>query len=262
MAINKKLIHFKSKENFDTEVANGNILDNSIVFIQDSKEISTHGTVYKTVNWSVLGREVIPGGPVIDTTGKANGVYVVTAEGELVDKSAATLDCIGVAFISNNQKVMIPKANASDGTNIILYWGKNLYGQDVPNLENLTDTTAAKADYNGKANTAAIIAGYAALGKDMDSQDMCKVLETFNEGGYTDWYVPAAGQLQEFYSNKTAINAALTAINGIAFMSNRYWSSSEKSSGHAWFMDFDYNQVNGTLKSYNYCYVRFVRDLQ
>lgn len=59
MAINKKLIHFKTKENFENEVANGNILDNSIVFIQDSKEISTHGTVYKSVNWSVLGPELI-----------------------------------------------------------------------------------------------------------------------------------------------------------------------------------------------------------
>lgn len=54
MAINKKLIHFKNKENFDKEVANENILDSSIVFIQDSKEISTHGTVYKSVNWSIL----------------------------------------------------------------------------------------------------------------------------------------------------------------------------------------------------------------
>ena len=54
MAINKKLIHFKNKENFNKEVANENILDSSIVFIQDSKEISTHGTVYKSVNWSVL----------------------------------------------------------------------------------------------------------------------------------------------------------------------------------------------------------------
>ena len=54
MAINKKLIHFKNQQTFEQEVANGNILDNSIVFIQDSKEISTHGTVYKTVNWSVL----------------------------------------------------------------------------------------------------------------------------------------------------------------------------------------------------------------
>ena len=54
MAINKKLIHFKNKQNFENEVANNNILDTSIVFIQDSKEISTHGTLYKTVNWSVL----------------------------------------------------------------------------------------------------------------------------------------------------------------------------------------------------------------
>ena len=54
MAINKKLIHFKNKQTFEQEVANENILDTSIVFIQDSKEISTHGTIYKTVNWSVL----------------------------------------------------------------------------------------------------------------------------------------------------------------------------------------------------------------
>lgn len=54
MAINKRLIHFKNKEDFENEVANNNILDSSIVFIQDSKEISTHGTVYKTVCWSIL----------------------------------------------------------------------------------------------------------------------------------------------------------------------------------------------------------------
>lgn len=55
MAINKKLIHFKEKTNFDNEVANGNINDYSIVFVQDSKDISTHGSVYKSVNWAVLG---------------------------------------------------------------------------------------------------------------------------------------------------------------------------------------------------------------
>jgi hypothetical protein len=54
MAINKKLIHFKTKNSFDRETSQGNILNNSIVFIQDSKEISTHGTLYKSVNWSIL----------------------------------------------------------------------------------------------------------------------------------------------------------------------------------------------------------------
>ena len=189
-----------------------------------------------------------------------NGVYAVTADGKLIDYHTADSSCIGVAFISANQKVMIAKANATDGTNTKLYWGKNLYEQDVPNLEYLADDTAAKADYNGKANTEAIIAGYAALGKDMDSRDMCKVLETYNEGGYIDWYVPAAGQLYEIYTNRTAINQALTAIGSTAFKSNGYWSSSDYSSSHARSMDFFGGSVSYYSKN-KYTYVRFVRDL-
>lgn len=54
MAINKKLIHFNKKEDFDREVANGNILDHSIVFVKDSKEIYTHGTTYGSIKWSII----------------------------------------------------------------------------------------------------------------------------------------------------------------------------------------------------------------
>lgn len=46
MAINKKLIHFKTKQKFNEELANGNILETSIVFISDTQEIYTHGTFY------------------------------------------------------------------------------------------------------------------------------------------------------------------------------------------------------------------------
>lgn len=46
MAINKKLIHFNKKEDFLKEQEAGNILNTSIVFIKDSKEIYTHGEFY------------------------------------------------------------------------------------------------------------------------------------------------------------------------------------------------------------------------
>ena len=52
MAINKKLIHFKTKAAFDREYNDGgktgtnNILDTSIVFIKDSQQIYTHGQFY------------------------------------------------------------------------------------------------------------------------------------------------------------------------------------------------------------------------
>lgn len=77
MAIDKKLIHFKTKENFNSangvngsvdaptagSEANGNaeygqIKGTSIVFIKDSGEIWTHGNLYRSVNWSVL---TVPG---------------------------------------------------------------------------------------------------------------------------------------------------------------------------------------------------------
>lgn len=46
MAIEKKLIHFGKLADFEAQLTAGNILDRSIVFIQDAKKIWTHGTYY------------------------------------------------------------------------------------------------------------------------------------------------------------------------------------------------------------------------
>ena len=46
MAIEKKLIHFSKLSDFETQLNAGNILDYSIVFIQDAKKIWTHGQYY------------------------------------------------------------------------------------------------------------------------------------------------------------------------------------------------------------------------
>ena len=190
----------------------------------------------------------------------SNGVYAVSADGKPIEVANADASCIGVAFISAKQKVMIAKTNATDNQGVSPFWGYDFYGIDVPNLEYFADATVAKADYNGKANTAAIISGYAALGVDMNSRDMCKMLEAYNEGGYTDWYVPAAGQLYEFSSNKAAINEALTAVSGDEFEFS-FWSSSEKDSKNAWNMNFSNGNVSTNFK-YDNIRVRFVRDLQ
>ncbi|MGM9531584.1 phage baseplate protein [Intestinibacter sp.] len=46
MAINKKFIHFKKKIDFENELSNNNILDTSICFISETKEIYTHKQLY------------------------------------------------------------------------------------------------------------------------------------------------------------------------------------------------------------------------
>ena len=271
MAINKKLIHFKNKTDFNKEVANENILDHSIVFIQDSKEISTHGTVYKSVNWSVLEDLEIPGGITINTEGKSNGVYAITAKGELITYNDAAVDatCLGVALITDNQKIMIEKNDGKhvDGYSAGFVWGSYIYGIDVEDIRNTTNESDAKTDFNGKANTMAIYATYSEDVVMDNSIDMCYVLSTFNEMdenediSFNDWYIPAFGQLWEIYTNKETINEVLSKINGTE-LTNSYLSSSEYDASYAWIIN-----VSGSVEyidkdNYYYgCKVRFVRDI-
>lgn len=55
--VDNTLVHFKTKENFKRE--KGNIQDTSIAFIKDSKQISTHDTIYNFVNWNVLDGNIV-----------------------------------------------------------------------------------------------------------------------------------------------------------------------------------------------------------
>ena len=207
-------------------------------------------------------------GLTINSTGKANGVYAITATGELIAYNDANIDatCLGVALITDNQRIMIEKTQSYDATNTSFCWGKNLYQKNVAGITETTDQTVAKADFSGKEHTNAIITAYTEHSVDMDAQDMCKVLQTFNDGenngGFTDWYIPALGQLYEIYTNKTNINAALTAMSSIAFgvSGGSYWSGSEYSSDFGLYVDFNIGKVGNGNKG-NWNKVRFVRDI-
>ena len=169
----------------------------------------------------------------------------------------------------------------SDNTSITNYTqtgggGTEYYGylpkadgtyQSTPNLSGdyTTWTSGALSDFNGKANTAALLAA-----SDTDSYttyaNMATWCRIFNQTatenqGYTDWYIPACGQLSLMYLNKTAINNALTKIGGQTIASDTYWSSSEYDSDNGWRVLFDKGFVLYNVKSSN-CRVRFVRDIK
>ena len=54
-----KVMHYQTKEEFDNELEQDNILDDVIYFIDDTKEIITHKNIYKSVNWGVLRKNNI-----------------------------------------------------------------------------------------------------------------------------------------------------------------------------------------------------------
>jgi len=239
--------------------------------------------------WNPITKDNLTLEKYVDTTPQ---VYAVSSTGALMDVANADESCIAVALVVGEHKFWIEKTQSYDATNIKFYWGENLEGKDVagiteistgngylpkangsyestPNLSSdyTTWTSGGLSDFNGKNNTNAIITAYAEHSVEMNAQDMCVVLQTFNAGtygsnqGFTDWYIPSLGQLALIYLNKTAINEALTAIGGTTFSADFYWCSSEKSSYHGWRVEFFNGLCGGGGKSNGGCMVRFVRDI-
>ena len=50
-----------------------------------------------------------------------NGVYAVARNGKGLTVEEADSSCIGVALITDNQRIMIAKTNATDGTHALVY---------------------------------------------------------------------------------------------------------------------------------------------
>ena len=142
---------------------------------------------------------------------------------------------IGITLPNGDEVFFSPDDNFIPGTGLDgLVWGSNT---DVPNLPNLDTRPEASMDYNGEANTVAIIA---ALGNyDPPSTNYtsyaAKLCDDLVAYGYDDWYLPSAGELL----------FAATQTN-LSFNSNTfYWSSSERSSTRAWgYLNSFINQSN------------------
>jgi hypothetical protein len=72
----------------------------------------------------------------------------------------------------------------------------------------------------------------------------------YNEGGYSDWYLPSKDELNKLYLNRFLIGG---------FSPNSYWSSTEVNTNAAWLQNFfDGSQRNDELKS-DLFYVRAIR---
>ena len=124
--------------------------------------------------------------------------------------------------------------------NVIFDWGLTKYDTEY----------LAKTDFNGKANTAAIINAIKAYdtsnGTDNITGNIGDIIQKYHTEGTIagDWYIPSCGEAYKMYENKTTLLASFNKINtasssaglsgSVLLTSNAYWSSSEYSKGNAW----------------------------
>ena len=247
----------------------------------------------RKLNISVITADVVitMDGIVWDwkTVSKNDGIYAIKSDGTLVAyDDASDASYAGVAI------VMYGRAMQISHSEITSIWGStstdiagldNFYkvgggsgagagylaGSSTPQL-NKDHTTwphtlgSALSDTSGWRNTDVLIS------KQTVSTYLGPKTKAFRKGssnqGYSDWFVPACGQLAYMYLKMSEINAILKKISGATQFGkststqNRYWPSTERNTDCALTLDFDEGYLSvGAPKSNNGA-VRFLRDIK
>ena len=154
-----------------------------------------------------------------------------------------------IGVVVKDNELVVSQRLANDMT-----WGG--YGTDISTLANYSSSTDAKTDFNGKANTALIVAAHTSAGLTSSESAAIYCNEYSTEGTNAgDWYLPAAGELYKYVygggTNYSKINTTMTTL-GWTFGSRYFWSSSELSANLACLVYSDYGYVTNDSKNYNY----------
>ena len=124
-----------------------------------------------------------------------------------------------------------------------------------------SDRVTAINDWNGKTNTAQQIAhstSSAVTNTASYAPGFCNLYSRANANGKGltagKWWLPSLGEMMMIYANMTKINYALSLINGATqLVEDAYWTSTETSATHAWFLYLDDGTASGYTKaSYTY----------
>ena len=178
----------------------------------------------------------------------ANGVYICDSDGKLTAvgswNTSNNSKAVGVAVVSDKCSFIIDKTNSNDS----IQWGG--YGTDVPGLSNITNNTEARLDYNGSSNTDKIISS---LGSNIKiAAGWCESKSITVGGEIRKGYLPALGEWQTAYNNKSQVDSALSKIGGTAMLTGYHWASTEYSSNGAWRLNWGSGYVSTSGKGDTY----------
>ena len=187
---------------------------------------------------------------------KDAGVYIQHVNGSLHTEAEwtaggyANSDANGVAILSETVPAfVIAKEDASSST---LRWGG--YNKTVPDIVTSTSSATAVLDYDGAGNTPKIIEYLAGTNDGyVDGAPAAEACAAFTFPNGKKGYLPALGEWQGAYNNKTAVVSAMTLIGGTAIRADYYWSSTQSNSYCSWTLHWSIGRlINGNKNDYIY----------
>jgi hypothetical protein len=207
-----------------------------------------------TTNANGLVSIEIGGGTGFDTINWANGPYFIKTETDPTGGTTYTIT-------GTSQLLSVPYAlhaktaesiSGGDSTHhvgelfgggVIFYLWKDA-GVEHGLIASLNDVSAsaqwssitgtligaaAQSPVDGQANTTAIVA-------QGDISGAAFICDNYSNGGFNDWYLPAAWELNNLYNAAFIINT-VAGVTDLIFIAS-YWSSTEYDGGTAWYQNF------------------------
>lgn len=180
------------------------------------------------------------------------GAFIMDASGNIgnVNDWTSAKGVTGVVLITPESEFVIAPEEwcTTDGSDYDGAWNGNTksawggYGKTVTGIKTATSKSDAITDFAGSANTDAIISQLKGTTDDYSSYytgaPAAEYCRAYSNGckGAGQWYLPAAGEMNQIGLNKAAIEEALTAISGELFSSPGHeWTSTQYSSGSSWY---------------------------
>ena len=116
-----------------------------------------------------------------------------------------------------------------------------------------SDRVTALNDWAGKANTTAQVT-HSECNTASYAPGFCNLYSRTNANGYGltagKWWLPSLGEMMMIYANMTKVNYALSLINGADQLQETwYWTSTEYSASHAWYLYLSSGLVGGYAKA-------------
>lgn len=194
-----------------------------------------HQADYNTNDWPTTDYKVI--GVVVNNDTENDVVKAIS----LADMSLA--DPVNGTLVKQN----------TDGVDR-MYWGSTR--TEISGLTNYATEDEAKTDFNGWANTQAIMEYVTdktidpiPSGLTYGVLQTAMVCQRYNPDGGSSgqWYFPAAGEMYNYVGlNSNVVNTALQTYGGLNFGSGTYWCSSQQENSRAYSIDWYSNLVYTT----------------
>lgn len=183
---------------------------------------------------------------------KDAGVYIQHVNGSLHTEAEwtaggyANSDANGVAILSETVPAfVIAKEDASSSN---LRWGG--YSKTVPDIVTSTSSATAVLDYDGAGNTPKIIEYLAGTNDGcVTGAPPAEACASYTFPNGKKGYLPALGEWQGAYNNKTAVVSAMTLIGGTEIRPQYYWSSTQYNNSYIWSLYWESGSMSNREKN-------------